>query len=349
MKSLNLLKKVFVMAIILSAILFIFFWANMEIISVDSSALSITRGIPINVKNKICYVNDNDVRNYFNKTSDLKMIYFITPTYPRPEQVPELTRLAHTLMHVPRLHWIIADDQPLCSGIVLDILKRSGLPFTHISSPKPYAYKSSNYPRGVANRRAALSWLRENVQEGVIYFGDDDNTIDLQLFDEIRQTKKVSMFPVGLIGNYGVSTPIVKDGKVVAFFDSWPGSRTYPVDMAGFAVNIEYLNPEASMPYIAGHEEDRFLVSLGLKLDDIEPLAANCSKVLVWHTKTDKFKKPFLKINIDQLKHLQNYENFVNLLQETSRLGMAFISSSNGTRPYIIRNHKQYETLGGLL
>lgn len=32
-----------------------------------------------------------------------------------------------------------------------------------------------------------------------------------------RTTKKVSMFPVGLIGNYGVSTPIVKDGKVLFF------------------------------------------------------------------------------------------------------------------------------------
>lgn len=57
-----------------------------------------------------------------NKT-DLKMIYFVTPTYPRPEQIPELTRLAHTMMHVPRIHWIVADDQPLCSAQVLNILR----------------------------------------------------------------------------------------------------------------------------------------------------------------------------------------------------------------------------------
>lgn len=93
--------------------------------------------------------------------------------------------------------------------------RKSSLPYTHISSPKPYQYKlSRNFPRGVANRRAALSWLRENVREGILYFGDDDNTVDLQLFDEIRVTKKVSMFPVGLIGGYGVSSPVVKDGKV---------------------------------------------------------------------------------------------------------------------------------------
>lgn len=102
----------------------------------------------------------------------------------------------------------------LLSTVRFFYCRRTGLPYTHISSPKPYVYRGSNFPRGVANRRAALSWLRDNVQEGVLYFGDDDNTLELQLFEEIRTTKKVSMFPVGLIGEYGVSAPIVKDGKV---------------------------------------------------------------------------------------------------------------------------------------
>lgn len=66
-------------------------------------------------------------------------------------------------------------------------------------------------PRGVANRRAALNWLRNNnKRNGVLYFGDDDNTFDLRLFNEIRFTKYVSMFPVGLIGQYAISAPIVK-------------------------------------------------------------------------------------------------------------------------------------------
>ena len=68
-------------------------------------------------------------------------------------------------------------------------------------------------PRGVANRRAAINWIRNNViskKPGVLYFGDDDNTFDLKLFSEIRFTKRVSMFPVGLIGLYAVSSPIVK-------------------------------------------------------------------------------------------------------------------------------------------
>lgn len=70
-------------------------------------------------------------------------------------------------------------------------------------------------------------------------------------------------------------------GKVVGFFDSWPSKRKFPVDMAGFAVNVEFLlnHPNATMPYKAGYEEDQFLRSLGLMLEDIEPKADSCTQV----------------------------------------------------------------------
>lgn len=89
----------------------------------------------------------------------------------------------------------------------------------------PDIYRSyAPIPRGVANRRAAINWIRSNGKKpGVLYFGDDDNTFDLKLFSEIRYTKRVSMFPVGLIGLYAVSTPIVQ--KVDSFsqvkYDTW--------------------------------------------------------------------------------------------------------------------------------
>ena len=47
----------------------------------------------------------------------------------------------------------------------------------------------------------------------------------------------VSFFPVGLIGKIGISSPIVREGKIVGFFDGWTGNRLFAVDMAGFAVN----------------------------------------------------------------------------------------------------------------
>lgn len=145
-------------------------------------------------------------------------------------------------MHVPRLHWVVADDSHSCSKVVNSILRyiyiqrtqfnnnqfpkfttesifsKTGLPYTHIMSPMPeYFRKVTSPPRGVANRRAALNWITKNSKNGIVYFGDDDNTFDLRLFDEIRDTKKISMFPVGLIGDYGISSPVVHNGKVFLY------------------------------------------------------------------------------------------------------------------------------------
>lgn len=76
----------------------------------------------------------------------------------------------------------------------------------------PARYRKETYkPRGVANRRASLQWLHDNnITNGILYFGDDDNTYNLTLFDEIRDTRRVSMFPVGLVASYGVSGPVVR-------------------------------------------------------------------------------------------------------------------------------------------
>ncbi len=96
-------------------------------------------------------------------------------------------------------------------------------------------------------RRAAMNWVLKNRRESsILYFGDDDNTYDLRIFEEIRKTRKVSVFPVAYIGAQSISTPVVEtrqvhvgDGevvsvkKVVGFTDDWFANRKFPVDMAG--------------------------------------------------------------------------------------------------------------------
>lgn len=191
--------------------------------------------------------------------------------------------------------------------------------------------ESKSCPRGVANRRASLSWIKNNIKSpGVLYFGDDDNTFDLALFSEIRYTKKVSMFPVGLIGLYAVSSPIVRHGEVIGFFDSWPASRLFPVDMAGFAVNLDYLalSPNATMPYHEGHEEDGFLRSLGLTISDIEPKASNCTEVLVWHTQTKKVKVPTFHVTPELLA--MDHTSLKTLLLHLDASGMSSFSPNTG-------------------
>lgn len=295
----------------------------------------------------ICNENFDDTRQYIQNRpkeeySDLPIIYFVTPTYPRREQIPELTRLGQTLMHVPNIHWIVADDYDGCNSFLDLLFSKFGIPYTHIASPMPDAYRSiSPSPRGVANRRAALTWIRHsNKKSGVLYFGDDDNTFDLKLFSEIRDTKKVSMFPVGLIGLYAVSTPVVKDGKVIGFFDSWPAKRKWPVDMAGFAVNLEHLShhPNATMPYKAGYEEDAFLKSIALHMNEIEPKANNCTEILVWHTQTLKSKAPVVRIDAQYLD--SDKSSLGALFRELESMGVSHQSESAGIKAQISKNGK---------
>ncbi|XP_046679369.1 galactosylgalactosylxylosylprotein 3-beta-glucuronosyltransferase P-like [Homalodisca vitripennis] len=222
-----------------------------------------------------------------------RTIYVITATYQRLEQLAELTRLSQTLRLVPALVWILVEDATEKTAAVEKLLLRSGLSFVHLLAPMPEVIKKgvkekAKRPRGVSNRNRGLKWLRANATSGVFYFADDDNTYDIKLFEEMRDTKKVSMWPVGLL-NGGFGTPVVRQGKFEGFYSGWPGRRSFQVDMAGFAVSVEFLlqRPHARMPYKVGYEEDFFLRSLNpLKPSDIQWKATNCTEILVWHTQT---------------------------------------------------------------
>ncbi|XP_042234030.1 galactosylgalactosylxylosylprotein 3-beta-glucuronosyltransferase P-like [Homarus americanus] len=177
-----------------------------------------------------------------SQVDDLPTIYVITPTYKRQEQMAELTRLAQTLMLVRNLHWIVADDTHTENKQVVDYLSYIGIPHTYLLTPMPNEYKKLRVkPRGVANRNAGLQWVRTHAKTGVVYFADDDNTYDIRVFEEMRYTKGVSMWPVGLVTHTGISTPVLKNGKFVGWYDGSINSRKFPVDMACFAFSVSYL------------------------------------------------------------------------------------------------------------
>ena len=61
----------------------------------------------------------------------------------------------------------------------------------------PAKYRKNKVkPRGVSNRNRGLEWIRANSSEGVLYFADDDNTYDVEIFDEVSVEEKegVCMF-----------------------------------------------------------------------------------------------------------------------------------------------------------
>ncbi|XP_032597454.1 galactosylgalactosylxylosylprotein 3-beta-glucuronosyltransferase P isoform X2 [Drosophila grimshawi] len=233
------------------------------------------------------------IRSKFVAVSDPPPLYIITPTYRRPEQLAELTRLGYTLKHVLNLLWLVIEDANRTNPLVAHTLDRIGVPYEYLVAPMPEQYKLTKRakPRGVSNRNRGLDYLRANATEGVLYFADDDNTYDINIFEQMRYTKKVAMWPVGLVTKTGVSSPIIRAGKLDGYYDGWIGGRKYPVDMAGFAVSVKFLHerPKAKMPFKPGYEEDGFLRSLApLQNNEIELLADECRDILTWHTQTKK-------------------------------------------------------------
>lgn len=151
----------------------------------------------VRIEVRICYKGFNLGHHKFllqtNEISTMKdmepvlpPLYIITPTYYRAEQLPELTRLSHTLMLIPNVHWLVIEDAQTKSHLVTDLLLRTGLKFDHLLAPMPEKYRKRKIkPRGVSNRNRGLAWLRANASNGVFYFADDDNTYDLELFQEV--------------------------------------------------------------------------------------------------------------------------------------------------------------------
>ena len=126
---------------------------------------------------------------------NLKTIFVITPTYRRSTQKIDLTMMCNTLMHVPQIVWIIIEDAPKPTSLVTQLLSRCHIKTVHLTVPTSPAYqpkkgaRARTKPRGVEQRNAGLSWLRQHYGagncNGVVYFGDDDNKYDLRLFDDV--------------------------------------------------------------------------------------------------------------------------------------------------------------------
>ena len=93
----------------------------------------------------------------------------------------------------------------------------------------------------------------------------------------------MSAWPVAFTGGLRYQGPKVVNGRVVGFHTNWRPERKFCLDMAGFAVNIDVLihdKAKAQFRHTAkrGHLEPTFLSEI-TTVEDLEPLADNCTKV----------------------------------------------------------------------
>jgi galactosylgalactosylxylosylprotein 3-beta-glucuronosyltransferase 3 len=94
----------------------------------------------------------------------------------------------------------------------------------------------------------------------------------------------VSVWPVGLAGGLMVEMPVLdpKTGRVKGWNSAWRPERPFPLDMAGFAINLSHFlkHPEAKFSFTVarGYQESEILRHLTTQ-DQLEPKADNCTKV----------------------------------------------------------------------
>lgn len=193
-------------------------------------------------------------------------------------------------MLVKNLHWILVEDSVGKTEFISNNLQAYPGNYTHLSQ-KTFTKKNL---RGIDQRNAGLKWILDNnITDGVFYFADDDNTYDRRLFEEIRSITKIGMFPVGGFPRMGVSTPVVKHGRVIGITDPFPERRRWPLDMAVFAINIRFWRNRGAKLFDpvatpVGHQETSFLEGMNLDYSDIEAKAHNATVIYAWHTRTEK-------------------------------------------------------------
>lgn len=101
---------------------------------------------------------------------------------------------------------------------------------------------------------------------------------------QMRSTKKVSVWPVAFVGGLRYESPKVNTlGNVYGWKTVFDPHRPFAIDMAGFAVNMRLIlsKPQAYFKLRGvkgGYQESSLLKEL-VTLSDLEPKAANCTKV----------------------------------------------------------------------
>ena len=129
-----------------------------------------------------------------------RTIFVITPTFSRLTQKADLTGLSQTLSLVNNLVWIVVEDSDTQSELVSLVLSRSLVKTVQLTMQTPDKMVISRHSwwylifplphRGIEQRNTGLEWLRHNYKlyskhgcNGVVYFADDDNRYDVQIFN----------------------------------------------------------------------------------------------------------------------------------------------------------------------
>ena len=206
-------------------------------------------------------------------------LIIVTITYERPGRMPMMAHLKSHLDERDDVDWVVVEDSDAKSPELASFLPS-------------YAHHLCFGPtkdKGNEQRNLALHYIHDKGLEGIVYNADDDNKYDPKLFDEIKKTKRLSVFPVGNLGPNDIERPILSDGKFERWDAGWT-ERKFPVDMAGFAFNSNLLGllerPFWTHRGVGGESE--LIEKFAESPEELEFLCEGCSQCLVWHNELKK-------------------------------------------------------------
>ena len=111
----------------------------------------------------------------------------------------------------------------------------------------------------------------------------------------MRTLKRGATWPVGIVGGSlweGCITSPEDRQRITSFWAAYKPNRTFPIDMAAFAVNLDliFAHPDAAFDYKHVEKEEGFFLSqLGFQSPlELEPRANGCTKVSSYTLVTSK-------------------------------------------------------------
>lgn len=245
-----------------------------------------------------------------------KHIIIITCTYHRIYRLDYIVYMSKLLTQLSNYTWIVVEDNHDIDHNVKKILDYYNL---------NYIYHSHGPTKsgGNAQRNYALTLIKQNQLSGIVYNADDDNIYDIDIFSEIRKTKKCSIFPVGGLQNRHILNPerpiLDQNNKFLYWDSSW--QRKFSTDMSGFSFDTQLLNniKQKELWSYKRHcgGETEFLESLGLTTEDIDfSLCDHCKKAYVIHNGLANHRIKHIDYTIIPDRHT-SYNN--TLLGESAR------------------------------
>ncbi|CAH8349789.1 unnamed protein product [Eruca vesicaria subsp. sativa] len=237
-----------------------------------------------------------------------KLIIVVTPTYNRAMQGYYLNRVAQTLRLVePPVLWIVVEGNA-ASFETSEVLRKTGVMYRHLVCKRNTTRVKD---RGVHQRNTALEHIELHRLDGVVYFADDDNVYELELFQRLREIRRFGTWPVAMLApskNKAIlEGPVCNGSQVIGWHTNEKSKRLrrFHVDMSGFAFNSTILwdpnrwrrpfsHPTRQLDTVKeGFQETTFIEQVVADESDMEGVPPSCSRILNWHLHLDALDVPY--------------------------------------------------------